>query len=157
MAGVRAFPDIASFLAHMATRAAAMQEAQRHGEDEAGVALVTIVRDMIGTEIREWLALADSTVEEKQRLGYTGRVSATDPLYRTGELRLSISYRIENAGLIVGSTDPVAPFHEFGTSRTPARPFVGAAMFANGRHESDRIAAHVAAALAGDRAPSRKP
>lgn len=87
---------------------------------------------MIGTERPEWAALAESTVEEKTKLGYIGQVSGTDPLLRTGELRGSIEADAERRGNIiegvVGSNSKVALYQEVGTSRIPARPFLASAM-----------------------------
>ncbi len=89
-------------------------------------------RAMIGTERPEWAALAESTVTEKERLGYVGQVSSTDPLLRTGELRGSIEADAERRGNViegvVGSTSKIAVFLESGTSKMPARPFLAGAM-----------------------------
>jgi phage gpG-like protein len=61
----------------------------------------------------------------RKRLGDT-------PLLETGELRDFISYLVTREGLetvgYVGSDDPRAPFHEYGTSRIPPRPFLLAAV-----------------------------
>jgi phage gpG-like protein len=110
---------------------------------------------MIGEEIREWADLAPATVEEKQRLGYTGQVSATDPLLRTGELRLSIGHTVEEHGVILGSTDPVAPYQEWGTDRIPPRPFIGATMSREGHEAAELVANHMVGAAAGKNGPMR--
>jgi|ERR1039458_2089062 phage gpG-like protein len=86
----------------------------------------------IGHELSEWPALAESTVEEKSKLGYTGRLSATDPLLRTGEMRASIgAYAVGSVG-VVGSNEKKALWQEMGTLRAtgsiPPRPFIGMAM-----------------------------
>ena len=77
-------------------------------------------------------ALAPSTVAQKQALGFTGRISATDPLYRTGTMRDSIEGVAEGFTAVVGSSDKVALWQEMGTLRTtgniPPRPFLGLAM-----------------------------
>jgi hypothetical protein len=85
----------------------------------------------IGHEMPGWPALAPSTVAEKERLGYTGHLSPTDPLLRTGEMRESISAEVDAVTLtgVVGSTDPVAVFQELGTPHIPPRPFLSTAMF----------------------------
>lgn len=89
-------------------------------------------KSLIGQELSEWPALAESTVAEKERLGYTGAVSATDPLLRTGELRDSIKADAElspgGAIGMVGSNDPIAEYQELGTSRIPPRPFMSLAL-----------------------------
>lgn len=92
-------------------------------------------KDLIGTETDVWAPLADATVEEKQRLGFTGKVSATDPLLRTGELRASIQVReVTPEHALVATDDPIAGFQEFGTTRIPPRPFIGTAVFQQEHH-----------------------
>ena len=87
-------------------------------------------KDLVGHENEAWAPLAESTIEEKQRLGYTGKVSATDPLLRTGEYRASIQVgEVTPDHSIVGTDDPIAPFQEHGTATIPPRPAIGAAVF----------------------------
>lgn len=74
-----------------------------------------------------WPALADVTEEEKARLGYP----ADAPLLAAGDLKDSFGHDVEGLEGVVGSTDPVLIFHEFGTSRMPARPVLGPAAFRN--------------------------
>jgi len=152
----RAFGSIGAFVEFLAVLPAELHGAQRHGEEAAGEMLVDHAQKMIGEEMSEWPALAASTIEEKERLGYTGRVSATDPLLRTGELRTSISATVDQSGVTLGSTDPIAPYQEHGTSKMPARPFIGATLFAQGHEAADLIAEHVVAAMAGATAPRRR-
>ena len=96
------------------------------------VAVATEAKALIGHENPEWAPLAPSTIDEKSRLGFTGRISATDPLYRTGEMRESIEGAAEGLTGVVGSTDKVALWQEMGTLRPtgsiPPRPFLGLAM-----------------------------
>ncbi|WP_223253600.1 HK97-gp10 family putative phage morphogenesis protein [Chromobacterium amazonense] len=75
-----------------------------------------------------WEQLADSTDQEKARLGYP--VDA--PLLASGTMR-DESFKHEVAGLeaIVGSTDKKMVYHEFGTSKMPPRPVFGPALFKN--------------------------
>ena len=94
----------------------------------------TLIKDeaqaLVGTEDPSWAPLADVTVAEKERLGYVGKVSATDPLLRTGELRDSIQVRsVGPQRAVVASDDPVLAYQEFGTSRIPPRPVLGAVLF----------------------------
>lgn len=79
-----------------------------------------------------WEELADSTKEEKERLGYVFN-SDYNPLFRTGSLLNSIVYEVNMDKLetIVGSKSQIAAFQEFGTNRIPPRPFIGPAMFKN--------------------------
>lgn len=89
-------------------------------------------QDMIGRENSGWQDLAESTIKEKARLGFTGQRSATDPLLRTGVLESSISASADRQGLtvkgVVGSDDEVAGYQEVGTSRIPARPFLASSL-----------------------------
>ena len=78
-----------------------------------------------------WAPLADSTVREKTRLGYVGRLSADDPLYRTGEMRDSIEHRTGELETEIGTDSTIAPYHEFGTEKMPPRPFLGPALVRN--------------------------
>lgn len=81
-------------------------------------------RSLIGEEQPGWDALAESTLEEKARLGYP----TPAPLLREGDLRDSIKGEaettLEGVKGVVGSTDPIAIYHEAGTSRMPPRPFL---------------------------------
>jgi hypothetical protein len=85
----------------------------------------------IGHELNEWKPLADSTIAEKEHLGYVGQESATDPLLRTGELRKSIELEVDAASLtgVVGSNDKIAIYQELGTEKIPPRPFLSTSMF----------------------------
>ena len=81
------FGDLATFLALSAGRArAGMVPQMQHVMDGAAQE----AKDFIGHELAEWKPLAPSTIAEKERLGFTGQVSATDPLLRTGDMRDSI-------------------------------------------------------------------
>jgi hypothetical protein len=85
-----------------------------------------------GFGFEPWEDLADSTKEEKERLGYVGKVSQYDPLLRTGELRRSIEYRVVHHGhgemvAYIGSDLDIAVYQELGTSRMPPRPFLAPA------------------------------
>lgn len=90
----------------------------------------------------EWPELADSTKDERVKAGF----SENEPLLRTGELQDSISHEVQGLEAAIGSTDERMPYHEFGTSRIPARPVLGPAAFLN----KDAIRKLVgAAAMAG--------
>lgn len=79
-----------------------------------------------------WEELADSTKEEKERLGYVFN-DDYNPLLRTGELRDSIKYEINMGSLeaIIGTESMIGAFQEYGTKYIPPRPFMGAAAFKN--------------------------
>lgn len=84
--------------------------------------------------------LAQSTVERK---GFER------PLYETGALRDSIEHVVMREGNevvgYVGTNDPIAKYHEFGTSRIPARPFLSAAAM----RQEDKIHAMIQRTMAG--------
>lgn len=81
---------------------------------------------------RAWAALAPSTVRQRILQGYPARPI----LVRSGALRNSLlspgaanSYEdLQTTGdgwtLVVGTEDSKAIFHELGTARMPARPFI---------------------------------
>lgn len=74
-----------------------------------------------------WPQLAESTQDERERLGF----SPNDPLLRTGELQASISHETRGLEAEIGSTSEIAPYHELGTSKMPARPVLGPALVRN--------------------------
>lgn len=78
----------------------------------------------------EWAPLAASTVKDRIRRGWPGEHPI---LERSGQLKESITERgaaynvfdVRPDGVTIGTADPIAPFHQFGTSRMPARQMVG--------------------------------
>ena len=84
-----------------------------------------------------WATLADSTEEEKGRLGYP----LNAPLLRDGELQKSFQHEQEGMEGVVGSTDPVMVYHEFGTAKMPPRPVVGPALYRN-RDKIEHLLGH---------------
>jgi HK97 gp10 family phage protein len=147
------FRNLDAFLAHLATVPAAVRAAQKVGIEEGARLIQREAKDLIGQEYAGWPALADSTIEEKQRLGYVNRDSPTDPLYRTGELRASIQYRADETSAVIGTDDPIAEYQEFGTERIPPRPFMAPAAFRKGEAAANAIGKAVAHAVAGMRPP----
>jgi phage gpG-like protein len=91
-------------------------------------AAAKLAKSFIGQEMPGWDPLKSSTIAEKERGGY----ATPAPLKRTGELAESIKGEAESTtnGVrgMVYSEDPTALWHEFGTSRLPARPFLGPAL-----------------------------
>jgi hypothetical protein len=82
------------------------------------------IRAVIGDPDR-LAPLAQSTLDQKVRKGYAYPES---PLYATGELRDSFEEDVRatpfGARAAAGTEDPVALYHELGTTRMPARPEV---------------------------------
>lgn len=132
---------------------------QRIGAEMAGATediskrMKRTARGYIGQERTTWAPLAARTVREKTRLGFTGRVSPTDPLLRRGTLKESIEGHSEPMKSIVESADPVAGFQELGTrgwhggQHVPPRSFILDAARANALYALYRAARAVRAAL----------
>lgn len=82
-----------------------------------------------------WPELAESTKQDRLRLGYT----ENDPLRRSGALAESITHIVDTvpaawAGreakgeVVIGSEDPVMAYQELGTARIPPRAVLGPAV-----------------------------
>ena len=76
-----------------------------------------------------WAPLAQSTIDEKEYLGYVDRVSPNDSLLRTGEMRDSIEHKVEGHEAHIGSDSDIAVYQELGTENIPARYFLGSSAF----------------------------
>lgn len=100
-------------------------------------------RSAIGTYRYGWQQLADATMEERSASGYP----ADEPLLRTGELRASIEWNANSHEGYVGSDNPKMVWHEWGTSRVPARPVLGGALEAS-RPEIEKMLGRIAACVA---------
>jgi len=72
---------------------------------------------------QQWKELADATKADRLAHGY----SENDPLLRSGEMRDSISHAVGKDEAVVGSNSLIAVYQELGTSRIPARSFLGGA------------------------------
>jgi HK97 gp10 family phage protein len=94
-------------------------------------------KDAIGNDayIFGWPPLAGSTIARK---GFDR------PLYETGELQNSIQHNVDDHEAYVGTDVEYAKYQEYGTSRIPARPFLGGAII----HEEKHIPEVVHKALA---------
>jgi hypothetical protein len=131
----------AAFAAHIRRVAAAVPHEEEKALERIGVRVAARARAKYGEyqdafeppggadAFPEWAALADSTVAEKERLGYG---PPDNPVLRTGETRDSVTHTVggtHNAERVtVGSPSIVAKAQEFGTEFIPPRPAIGAAM-----------------------------
>jgi hypothetical protein len=98
---------------------------------------------VIGTYDYGWPQLAESTQEQRSRLGY----AANEPLLREGHMRDSISHVVvpsEHAGY-VGSTSKIAAYQELGTGRIPPRSLLAGATM----HKEHEIHEMMGRAMAG--------
>lgn len=94
--------------------------------EQLGAEEVQAVQDRIRTgktspEGQAWRPWALATLRQRIREGTTGG----GLLYKTGALYNSIKWKITSANLIIYSDSPYAQYHQNGTSRMPARPFMG--------------------------------
>jgi phage gpG-like protein len=130
---IRNFNSFLDFASHLAARAAAIEEELHHELKQLAEHIEKTAKDEIGVyqaaagPFPAWPELADATKEDRLRQGYT----ENDPLLRSGGLRDSISHQVEGHEALIGSTDEKMVFHEFGTSRIPARPVLGPALVRN--------------------------
>ncbi len=149
------FEGLEAFAAHMIALTVAMKLANRQALKDAAAlikkdasAQIGHYQDAVGA-YPEWAPLAESTEEQKARLG----APADAPLERFGDLKKSFASTLEGEdSVIVGSTDPVMDYHEFGTSKMPPRPVIGPALYKN-LEKIERIFAGraVQALIAGQR------
>lgn len=88
---------------------------------EIGLHQQVVAAELIGHEIPQWPKLAEATIEEKEKLGYVGHVSSTDPLLRTGLNRESIQVEVDPIELVqvTGSRRPEFLWMEMGTTYNP--------------------------------------
>ncbi len=145
--------DLAGFVSVLRAMPSAVRKAEKHGLEEGAKLIEHEAKDLIGTEYPGWPALADSTVERKEAKGQTGRISSTDPLFATGELRATISHQVEAPVALIGTPDPVGIYQEMGTSRIPPRPFLGAAASRKGKDAAKEIGKAVHRAIIGETIP----
>jgi HK97 gp10 family phage protein len=109
-----------------AAKLAALRKGFDHVEHEAltevAILYQTEAKRVLGTYDYGWAPLKEATVARK--------TTGDSPLLETGALRDSIEYSVTDHKASIGSDDPKAEWHEFGTSRIPPRPFIGGAYHA---------------------------
>ena len=125
----------------------AINQAVRAALEEIGPRLVATAQARVGQELAEWDPLAASTVAEKERLGFYGQVSETDPNLRTGAYRDSFVFEVvadwPRFALNLTNTSPIASYIEHGTDTAPPRRSLQPAM---DEHRAEIIAAAKSAA-----------
>jgi phage gpG-like protein len=121
-------------LARALERSVAALPATLENAMKAGALSVTAdAKERIGHYQQGWELLADSTVDQKRRLGYAnvallGGDGGDNPLLRTGDMRESITADITNHAFVVGSSEPVLLYQEIGTRTIPPRPVLEPAL-----------------------------
>lgn len=88
------------------------------GLDRVGKIALREIQTAIGTYRYSWPPLSAKTIARKR--------TGDSPLLETGALRDSYgATMVDRETIEVGSDDPKAQWHEFGTSRMPPRPVLG--------------------------------
>ena len=95
----------------------------------------------------EWAELAQSTQDERERLGYP----ADEPLLRDGSTRDSIGHAVGDLELVVGSDSDIMVYHELGTANMPPRPVLGPAAERNHDTILSELGGAVVAGIVGGR------
>lgn len=127
------FGSLAAFGLHMIEREVATVVALGAGLEIIAQKIEETAKDEIGMyqpevgPFQEWAPLADSTEDEKARLGYP----ADAPLLRTGEMRDSIEHQVKGLEAVIGSPSDKLYYQEFGTDKIPPRPVIGPAAYRN--------------------------
>lgn len=93
-----------------------------------------------------WVELADSTKDDRLRQGFT----ENDPLLRSGDMMRATKRERHGLEGVVGNTDEKMAFHEFGTSKMPARPVYGPAGFRNIENLRNLVGAAAMSGLIGE-------
>jgi hypothetical protein len=84
-----------------------------------------MVKEYIGQEHPGyWRPLSDRRIAEKTKAGQVGRISDTDPLFATGDMRDSATFVVRGLVGSFGVTDPKGYIHEMGSGHVPPRPFI---------------------------------
>ena len=103
----------------------------------------TMAAEYFGREMSFWEPLSQATlkgfrhpygfwIKGKEELGYSGHISATDPLLRTGATERSLAVAVEGLTMAVGSPSKIMLYQEMGTHNSltgniPPRPVLGPA------------------------------
>ncbi len=135
---MRSFNSIDAFLPHLARMHGRGAAHAQKTLDKAAAVVQQAAKDRIGVPEQPaagpfvaWAPLADSTQEERARLGYP----PADALLRSGETRDSIERNSEGSQAVVGSNSDILLWQELGTRSIPPRSVLGAAAV----EEGDRV------------------
>ena len=146
------FASMSAFVNHLARLPVAVEVAEVEGLKQATRLLRDRARETLGTyqdavgPLPAWPELAASTQAERSLKGYT----PNDPLLRSGELRDSIHDEVTDDPHGRVFTDSLyAADMEFGSRRSPPRPFMGVAVYRHGDEAAAKVGEAVAAAYSG--------
>jgi HK97 gp10 family phage protein len=134
------FADLGGLAAHILAVTADLKLAEEVCVEKACRMIEKEAKAAIGTYRYDWEPLKPETVARKAR--------GDTPLLETGELRDSIEHVVMREGKevvgYVGTNDPIAKYHEFGTRTIPPRPFLSAAAM----RQEDKIHAMIVRTIA---------
>ena len=142
---MREFTSLAEFAIKLIELQAAEVVALQAGLEKVARAVEKTAKSEIGNyqnavgPFPAWAELADSTESRKIAMGY----AVDAPLLATGEMRDSIEHQVSGLEAEIGSNNDKMVYHEFGTSRIPARPVLGPAAYRN-RKKIEMILGHAA-------------
>lgn len=128
------FNSLGALALHLVEAQAHMALSLHRGLERCAIAIENTAKSEFGKyqpavgPFQEWAPLAESTIADKEDGGFS---PPDNPLLRTGEMRDSIDHEVHHLEAVVGATDEKMVFHEFGTSKMPARPVFGPAAFRN--------------------------
>lgn len=149
--------NLAGLAAKFAKIEIELHEETHHALEKAAVIVETEAKASIG-EYQDaagpfvaWAPLADSTVTEKERLGFG---PPDNPELRTGQMRDGIEHTVQVHGLggtaYVGSDSEVLEYQELGTSKMPPRSILGGALVRKEKEVVEVIGRSVYGALIGE-------
>lgn len=127
------FKSLGALAIHLASKEVAIVDSLEHALEKCAKRLEDTMKSEIGNyqpgigPFTEWADLADSTEESKARNGYP----ADSPLLASGKLANSFTHTRSSLEAVIGSTDPVMVYHEFGTIHMAPRVVVGSAVLRN--------------------------
>ncbi|EXF95803.1 hypothetical protein HK44_020670 [Pseudomonas fluorescens HK44] len=143
--------SLGDLAAHLVGIEAGMLKHLEAGLEDCAVRLEQTMKAEIGHyqagigPFEAWADLADSTEASKAANGYP----ADSPLRANGDLAESFTHTTHGLETVVGSTDPVMVYHEFGTPKMPPRNVVGAALLRNKEYIRRRIGHAATSGLIG--------
>jgi hypothetical protein len=150
------FSGFGKFARHLGRLAVMGEEVTHHVTEESAKLILERAKAKIGDyqpasgAFNAWPELADSTKDEKERLGYVGGGGDYyQPLLREGVMRDSYEERTHGNESVIGSTDDVALYQEAGTPTTPPRPVLGPAAYDSKHDIGDKAAGTVVAWISG--------
>lgn len=127
------FKNLGSLALHLAGQEVALLASLHAGLEKCAVKVQKTAEEEIGHyqsgigPFPAWADLADSTEEQKAKMGYPSDA----PLEASGAMGRSFSHSTSPLETVIGSTDEKMVYHEFGTLKMPARPVLGPAILRN--------------------------